>query len=63
MIIKHYSGANTPKPRFFIFFDYSERSKNHRVFSLYMQGYSTKQGIVHFNVDDDAPPLKVMTEE
>ena len=26
-------------------------------------GYSTKQGVVHFNVDDDAPPLKVMTKE
>ena len=24
-------------------------------------GYSTKQGVVHFNVNDDAPPLKVMT--
>ena len=39
MIIKHYSGTNTPKPRFFIIFDYSEWSKNHRVFSLYMQDY------------------------
>ena len=26
-------------------------------------GYITKQGVVHFNVNDDAPPLKVMTEE
>ena len=26
-------------------------------------GYSTKQGVVHFNVEDDAPPLKMMTEE
>ena len=39
MVIKHYSGTNTPKPRFLIIFDYSEWSKNHRVFSLYMQDY------------------------
>ena len=26
-------------------------------------GYSTNQGLVHFNVDDDAPLPKVMTEE
>ena len=39
MVIKHYSGTNTPKPRFIIIFDYSEWSKNHRVFSIYMQDY------------------------
>ena len=39
MVIKHYSGTNTPKPRFLIIFDYSEWSKNYRVFSLYMQDY------------------------
>ena len=39
MVIKHYSGTNTPKPRFFIIFDYSEWIENHRVFSLYMQDY------------------------
>ena len=43
MVIKHYSGTNTPKPRFFIIFDYSEWSENHRVFSLYMQDYIAKQ--------------------
>ena len=26
-------------------------------------GYTTKQGVVHFNVGDDAPPIKNMTEE
>ena len=26
-------------------------------------GYKTKQGVVHFNVGDDAPPHKTMTEE
>ena len=26
-------------------------------------GYTTKQGVVHLNVEDDAPPLKTMTEE
>ena len=26
-------------------------------------GYKTKQGVVQFNVEDDAPPLKTMTEE
>ena len=26
-------------------------------------GYKTKQVVVHFNVEDDAPPLKTMTEE
>ena len=26
-------------------------------------GYSTKHGVVHFNVGDDAPPLEKMTEE
>ena len=26
-------------------------------------GYKTKQGVVHFNVEDDAPPLNTMTEE
>ena len=26
-------------------------------------GYTTKQGVVHFNVGEDAPPLKPMTEE
>ena len=40
MVIKHYSGTNAPKPRFFIIFDYSEWSENHRVFSLYMQDYN-----------------------
>ena len=40
MVIKHYSGTNMPKPRFFIIIDYSEWSRNHRVFSLYMRDYS-----------------------
>ena len=26
-------------------------------------GYKTKQGVVHVNVEDDASPLKTMTEE
>ena len=26
-------------------------------------GYKTKQGVVHFNVGNDAPPLKTMTKE
>ena len=26
-------------------------------------GYKTKQGVVHFNVEDDSPPLKTMTEK
>ena len=26
-------------------------------------GYSTKQGVVHFNVGDDDPPLNMMTKE
>ena len=26
-------------------------------------GYTTKQVVVHFNVGDDAPPLKTMTKE
>ena len=25
--------------------------------------YKTKQGVVHFNVGDDAPPINTMTEE
>ena len=28
-----------------------------------MHDCSTKQGVLHFNVDDDAPPLKVMTKD
>ena len=39
MVIKLYSGTYTPKPRFLFFFEYSEWSKNHRVFSLYMHDY------------------------
>ena len=26
-------------------------------------GYKTKKGVVHFNVGDDAPPLKTLNEE
>ena len=39
MVIKLYSGTYTPKLRFYIFCGYLEWSKNHRVFSLYMQDY------------------------
>ena len=31
----------TPKPRYFYFGEYSEWSKNHRVFSLYMHDCTT----------------------
>ena len=42
MVIKLYSGTYTPKPRFFILFEYSEWSKSHRVFSLYMHDYTER---------------------
>ena len=46
VVIKHYSGTNTPKPRFLVIFDYSEWSKNHRVFSLFMQDYISNQAVI-----------------